>query len=179
MKNKMRILKESENLVPAEIIQNKIFLIRSRKVMFDKDLAQLYGVSTGRLNEQVKRNIKRFPADFMFQLTKNEFRRLVSQFAISSWGGQRKLPYVFTEQGVAMLSSVLNSDRAIEVNIQIMRVFVRLKELMMSHKDLARKIEALEGKFKDHDKKFTLVFEAIRQLLSPPEAPKGKMGFHP
>jgi len=180
MKNRKKIFKKPKSLVPAEIIQSKIFIIKDHKIMLDKDLAQLYGVSTSRLNEQVKRNIKRFPTDFMFQLTKNESQRLMSQFAISSWGGRRKLPYVFTEQGVAMLSSVLNSDRAIEVNIQIMRVFVRLKELMISHKDLARKIEALERKFRGHDKKFILVFEAIKQLLEPFEQPgRQRIGFHP
>ena len=165
-------------LIPQEVIQTKIFLIRGRKVMFDKDLALLYGVSTSRLNEQVRRNKKRFPADFMFRLTRKESHNLISQNATSSWGGQRKLSYVFTEQGVAMLSSVLNSDRAIEVNIQIMRVFVKLKEMIMSHKNLARKIDNLERKFKEHDEKFLLVFDAIRRLIHEEEKPKIPIGFH-
>ncbi len=182
MKEKQKIVKSSESLVPVEIIQSKIFIIRGRKVMFDRDLAELYGVETRRLNEQVKRNVKRFPPDFMHQLTKEETKNWMSQIAISNKEkmGIRRMPYVFTEQGVAMLSSVLNSDRAIEVNIQIMRVFVRLKELMISHKDLARKIENLERKFKEHDQKFVLVFEAIKQLLEEPEEPskpKEPIGF--
>ncbi len=161
--------KESELLVPVEIIQNKIYLIHGKKVMLDRDLAELYKVQTFRLNEQVKRNIKRFPEDFMFQLTKQEFDNLISQIAISSWGGTRKLPYVFTELGVAMLSSVLNSDRAIEVNIQIMRVFTKLREMMISHKDLARKIDDLEKKFQTHDQKIIQIFETIRRMMAVPE----------
>ena len=175
-------IEQSASLVPVEIIQNKIYLIRGRKVMLDRDLAELYGVPTFRLNEQVKRNIKRFPSDFMYQLTKGEFDNLISHFAISSWGGTRKLPYVFTEQGVSMLSSVLNSDRAIEVNIQIIRVFTKLREIMSSHKDLARKIEDLERKFQEHDKKIILVFNAIRDLLTDKEEAakkKGPLGFIP
>ncbi|MBI3601744.1 MAG: ORF6N domain-containing protein [Candidatus Omnitrophica bacterium] len=169
-------ISRSKSLVPVEIIQNKIFLIRGYKVMLDEDLANLYGVSTHRLNEQVKRNTSRFPEDFMFQLTIQEHKVLISQIAISKKGrgGRRYLPYVFTEQGVAMLSSVLNSERAVQVNIQIMRVFVRLKELMLSHKDLARKIEDLERKYTEHDKQFVFVFEAIRRLLQEkPASPEG------
>ena len=182
--NKRGGVEESKVMVPAEIIQSKILLIRGHKVMLDRDLAELYGVPTYRLNEQVKRNRKRFPGDFMFQLTWKEAICLASrsQIAILKKGHNLKYrPYVFSEQGVAMLSSVLNSDRAIEVNIQIMRVFVRLKKLMMTHKDLARKIEELERKFKDHDRKLVLVFEAIKQLLKEseePVAPKTPMGFH-
>ena len=176
-----KISSKTTSLVPVEIIQNRIYLIRGRKVMFDKDLSELYGVQTFRLNEQVKRNIKRFPDDFMFQLTKEEFNNLMSQIAISSWGGTRKLPYVFTEQGVAMLSSVLNSERAIEVNIQIIRVFTKLREMMISHKDLARKIEDLERKFHDYDNKIILIFDAIKQLMMPPNQvmpyKKTKIGF--
>lgn len=162
-------------------IEEKIFIIRGQKVMIDGDLAQLYGISTKRLKEQVNRNHKRFPKDFMFELTWEESATLASrsQFATLKKGKNIKYrPYVFTEQGVAMLSSVLNSDRAIEVNIQIMRVFVRLKEMMISHKDLAKKIEDLESKFKEHDKKFFLVFEAIRQLIKEDEKPKRGIGFH-
>ncbi len=156
-------IQRSEAVVPVEIIQNKIFLIRGHKVILDTDLAELYGVLTKRLNEQVKRNIRRFPGDFCFQLTDQEKNELVAncdRFKLLKHSTSN--PYAFTEQGVAMLSSVLHSDRAIEVNIQIMRVFVRLKELMLSHKDLARKIEDLERKY---DKQFVVVFEAIKQLL--------------
>src|SRR5271170_2100777 len=157
---KKQVVAKAVSFVPVEIIQNKIYLIRGRKVMLDRDLAELYGVETRRLNEQVKRSLKRFPLDFMFQLTKEETKKWMSQIAISNKEimGIRKMPYVFTEQGVAMLSSVLNSDRAIEVNIQIMRIFTKLREMMISHKDLARKIAYLErrfqNKFKEHDQKF-------------------------
>ncbi|MCB9720301.1 MAG: ORF6N domain-containing protein [Candidatus Omnitrophica bacterium] len=168
-------------LVAEEKIVRGIYLMRGKKVMLDKDLAELYGVKPIRLREQVKRNKKRFPADFMFQLTAKEVDLMVSQNAIPSkkyFGGHS--PYVFTEQGVAMLSSVLNSDRAIQVNIQIMRIFTRLREMMVSHADLKRKIEAIEGKFQAHDQKFQLVFEAIRKLLEPPDEThkKGSIGFH-
>jgi len=168
------------NLLAVEVIATKIFEIRGRKVMLDKDLATLYGVKTFRLNEQVKRNLKRFPEDFMFQLTKEESTNLISHFAISSWGGTRKLPFVFTQEGVAMLSSVLNSQRAIKVNIQIMRAFVKLKELLLTHKDLAIKIDMLERKYDDHDQKIKAIFEAIKKLLEPPPA-KDKIitGFQP
>ncbi len=172
-------------VVPVEVIQSKIFVINGKKVLLDKDLAILYGVKTYRLNEQVKRNIKRFPDDFMFQLNDSEVRNLISQFAISSWGGTRKKPYAFTEQGVAMLSSVLNSERAIEVNIQIMRVFTQLRELISSHKDLALKIQELEskfeGKYKKQDKKILSIFKAIKELLTIKEEEqknKGPMGFY-
>ena len=123
-------------LIPDEIVINKIYLLRKQKVMLDEDLAELYQVETKRLNEQVKRNIQRFPEDFMFQLTAQEFENLKSQFATSSWGGRRKLPFAFTEQGVAMLSSVLNSETAIRVNIQIIRVFTKMRELLLTHKDI-------------------------------------------
>ena len=164
-------------MVVAEQIERKIYFIRGIKVMLDKDLAELYGVPTKRLNEQIKRNPKRFPSDFMFQLTMEEARASRSQFATLKKGKNIKyLPHAFTEQGVAMLSSVLNSDRAIEVNLQIMRVFVKLRELMMSHKDLARKVEELEKKY---DAQFRGVFEAIRRLMKEEEKPKAPIGFHP
>ncbi|MFA4982327.1 MAG: ORF6N domain-containing protein [Candidatus Omnitrophota bacterium] len=174
-----------KKLIPQEVIENKIYLIRGHKVMLDKDLASLYGVETKNLNLQVRRNSKRFPRDFMFQVTKEENLRL--QIATSSYGGRRYLPYVFTEQGVAMLSSVLNSERAIEVNITIMRAFVRLREILLAHKDLAAKIAALELKYKNHDMKFseydkhiTAIFEAIKRLMAPsPEPPKRRIGFRP
>ncbi len=158
-------------------INNKIYIIRSQKVMLDYDLAELYEVETRRLNEAVRRNMTRFPLDFMFQLTKDENRNLKSQFATSSlteYGGRRKLPFAFTEQGVAMLSTVLNSERAINVNIQIMRIFSKLRELLLSHKDLQNKIEKLEQKY---DGQFKIVFEALRQLIQEEEKPKEKLGF--
>jgi len=162
------------DIIPQEIIENKIFFLRGKKVMLDKDLAVLYGVTTGNLNKSVKRNIDRFPEDFMFQLTKEEFKNLIFHFGTSSWGGIRKLPYAFTENGVAMLSSVLNSERAIKVNIQIMRTFTRLREMLMTHKDLKEKIEAMEKKY---DYQFKIVFDAIKQLLEPLEKPKKRIGF--
>jgi len=158
----------SKSLIPSERIEGKIFLIRGMKVMLDRDLAELYGVPTAQLTRQVRRNIDRFPKEFMCQLTKQEFAGLKCHFGTSSWGGTRKLPYVFTEHGVLMLSSVLSSKRAIQVNIQIMKTFTKLREMIMSHKDLKNKIEAMERKFKDHDQKFQIVFEAIKKLLQPP-----------
>jgi phage regulator Rha-like protein len=150
--------------VPQELIEQKIYLIRGHKVMLDSDLAKLYGVTPKRLNEQVKRNKKRFPPDFMFQITKEEDESLRSQFATlkSGRGKHRKYrPYVFTEQGVAMLSSVLNSERAIQVNIEIMRTFTKLRTMLAEHKDLKRKLTALEKKY---DKQFKIVFEAIHPV---------------
>jgi len=132
--------------------------------MLDEDLAELYGVETRRLNEQVRRNIARFPEDFMFQLTDKEFKNLKSQIATSSWGGRRKLPYAFTEQGVAMLSGVLNSERAIKVNIQIMRVFTRVREMLETHKEILKKLEYLERKDIEQDEKIMLIFEYLKQL---------------
>jgi hypothetical protein len=143
-------------------------------VMLDFHLAVLYGISTMRLKEQVRRNLRRFPPDFMFHLTSEEFEILRSQIATSSWGGRRYSPYAFTEQGVAMLSSVLNSKRAIQVNIGIMRTFVELRKLLSTHKDLARKLEELEKKY---DAQFRVVFEAIRQLMRSPTKPGRQIGF--
>jgi len=163
--------------IPAERIEKAIFLIRGHKVMLDADLAELYGVTTKRLNEQVRRNLSRFPADFMFQLDGQEASALRSQIATSKEGrgGRRYLPYVFTEQGVAMLSSVLNSERAIEVNIAIMRVFVRLREMMATHKELAFKLVELEERLEGHDEQIQNIFEAIRQLMTPPERARKKI----
>lgn len=163
--------------IPTEVIEQKIHFIRGHKVMLDGDLAKLYGVPTKRLNEQVRRNIKRFPPDFMFQLTADEAKFLRSQNATLKTGrGQhlKYLPYAFTEQGVAMLSSALNSERAIEVNILIMRTFVKLREMIASHKDLVKKLDELEKKY---DEQFQVVFEAIRQLMAPPENTNRKIGF--
>lgn len=151
-------------VIPDEILMNKIFLIRGKKVMIDEDLSELYGVETKRLNEQVKRNLSRFPDDFMFQLSKEEFTNLKSQIATTSWGGRRTPPYAFTEHGVLMLSSVLNSERAIQVNIQIIRIFTKMREMLMSHKEILQRLEQIENKLFEHDDKIMLVFEYIKQL---------------
>ena len=160
-------------------VEQKIFYIRGHKVMFDRDLALLYGVPTKRLNEQVKRNIKRFPQDFMFELTPEEVQTSRSQFATLKRGQNIKyLPCVFTEQGIAMLSSVLNSDRAIAVNIAIMRAFVKLREVLATHKELAAQFKELERKVGTHDYQIAAIFEAIRKLMEPPpEKPKRPIGF--
>jgi hypothetical protein len=164
--------------VPFETIQRQIYLIRGHKVMLDRDLAQLYGVKAIALRQQVKRNPRRFPADFMFQLSKPEAEILISQNVIPRRSISRALPYVFTEQGVAMLSSVLQSERAVEVNIVIMRAFVRLREVLATHKDLAVKIDALEKKSREHDATIEQIFEAIRELMEPePVPPSRQIGF--
>lgn len=164
-------------VITDNLIESKIYFIRGQKVMLDRTLAALYQVKTHHLNEGVKRNLKRFPKDFMFQLTADEHQSLISQIAISKTGrgGSRYAPYAFTEQGVAMLSSVLNSERAINVNIQIMRAFVKLRELMQTHKDLWEKIRKMENQY---DQQFKVVFDAIRQLMAHEEKPKRKIGFH-
>jgi len=163
------------NVISVEIIASKILLIRGKRVMLDRDLAKLYEVDTSQLTRQVRRNIDRFPEDFMFQLTKEELRNLICQIGISSWGGTRKLPYAFTEQGVAMLSGVLHSKRAVQVNIQIMRAFIQLKRMLLTNADLRRKIEETERKY---DKQFAIVFQAIKQLLEPAPAKEKKIiGF--
>ena len=179
-------------MIPQELIRQKIYFIRGEKVMFDRDLAALYGVETGALNQAVKRNKDRFPSDFMFQLNKQEFgilkfhfgiskESLISQIVISKRGGTRKLPYVFTEQGVAMLSSVLNSKRAIQVNIQIIRTFTQLRKILATHKELREKIEAIEKKIlkgeKKNDKYFKAIFNTLRLLMKEEKEPKGKIGF--
>ena len=163
-------------LIPVEMIEKKILLIRGEKVMLDADIAELYGVETKMLVRAVKRNIDRFPSDFMIQLNRKEFENLRFQFGTSSrWGGRRYLPYAFTEQGVAMLSSVLNSERAVKVNIEIMRAFVRLRQMLASNAELARKLDALEKKY---DHQFKVVFDAIKQLMIPPDTKKkSKIGF--
>lgn len=167
------------NLLPDELISSKIYYIRNFKVMLDKDLAELYGVLTGNLNKAVKRNIKRFPEDFMFQLTKEEFENLKFQFGISSWGGTRSLPYAFTEQGVAMLSGILNSDRAINVNIQIMRIFTKIRETLTDNLSLKLDIEEIKKKLENHDKNIELVFSYLDELMEKQESPRprNKIGF--
>jgi len=156
--------KQQLSIIPDEAVINKIYLVRGQKVMIDCDLAELYGIETGRLNEQVKRKSERFPKDFMFQLTETEFSNLKSQIAISSWGGRRTLPYVFTEHGVLMLSSVLNSDLAIKVNIQIVRVYNRIRNMLATHEDLLSKFDQLETKLADHDNKIMLILEYLKQF---------------
>jgi phage regulator Rha-like protein len=164
--------------VPPERVEKAILLIRGQKVMLDRDLAELYGVTTGNLNKAVKRNLDRFPDDFMFQLTLEEYRSIRFQFGSLEKGRHSKYrPYAFTEQGVAMLSSVLNSKRAIEVNIAIMRAFVKLREMVSTHKKLALKLSELERKIEGQDESIQTIFEAIHQLMAPPEKPKKKIGF--
>ncbi|HLA81353.1 MAG TPA: ORF6N domain-containing protein [Thermoleophilia bacterium] len=165
------------SLVPVERIETRIFVLRNQRVMLSPDLARLYGVEPRALVQAVKRNIERFPTDFMFQLTRAEVASLKSHIVISSWGGLRRAtPYAFTEQGVAMLSSVLRSTRAIKVNIEIMRAFVRMRALAVSYADLEGKLEALEQKY---DAQFKVVFDAIRKLMEPsPATAKPRIGFH-
>ena len=170
--------KEATALITPSQIEQKILLIRGKKVMLDRDLANLYGVPTGALNQAVKRNLERFPEDFMFQLAKEETAKWKSQFVISNFAkmGIRHLPYVFTENGVAMLSSVLHSSQAIQVNIQIMRTFTSLRQMLQSHRKLWNKIEEME---KTYDKQFRVVFQALRELLEKPSnSPNRKIGFH-
>jgi hypothetical protein len=164
-------------LVPVERVERSILLIRGQKVILDADLATLYEVSTKRLNEQVRRNRNRFPPDFMFQLTREEFAILRSQFATSSsdWGGRRSLPYVFSEHGTIMAANILNSERADAVSVTVVRAFIRLREMLASHVDLARKLEELETRY---DVQFRQVFDAIRALMGPPGAPpRERIGF--
>ena len=165
----------STALARVERIERVILVIRGQKVMLDSDLAKLYGVETKTLNRAVRRNHDRFPADFMFQVTAEEAANLRCQIGTSSYGGRRYRAYAFTEQGVAMLSSVLRSKRAVQVNVEIMRAFVRLRRWLVTHEDLARKLDALEKKY---DTQFRSVFEAIRQLMTPPEPPRKRVGFH-
>ena len=165
----------SRELVRHEGIQERILLLRGQRVMLDAHLAQLYGVTTFNLNKAVKRNLDRFPPDFMFQLTAEEYRALRFHFGILERGAHAKyLPHVFTEQGVAMLSSVLRSDRAVKVNVEIMRAFVRLRQILATHADLARKVDALEKKY---DQQFKVVFDAIRALMKEPTKKKKAIGF--
>ncbi len=166
---------ENTNIVPEEVIQSKIMIIRGRKVILDKDIAALYLVKPIVLRQQIKRNLDRFPEDFMFSLTEEEIELMVSQFVIPPkkyFGGS--LPYVFTEQGIAMLSSVLTSPRAVQVNIQIMRTFAKLREIMSTHSDLRKKIEEMEKKY---DYNFKVVFDAIKQLITSPEKSQKRIGF--
>lgn len=178
MENMAKMAKKTEPLIPTERIERAILLIRGQKVLLDRDLAELYGVPTKVLNQAVKRNRKRFPDDFMFQLSADELELWRSHFVTSNSKAKmalRRRPHAFTEQGVAMLSSVLNSDTAIEVNIAIMRAFVHLREILSTHKELARKLEQLEQKY---DKQFAAVFDAIRQLMAAPQRQPRELGYH-
>ena len=161
--------------IPQERVERRILSIRGQKVMLSTDLAELYEVAPRVLVQAVKRNWDRFPADFMFQLTRVEYANLKSQIVTSSWGGARRAtPYAFTEQGVAMLSSVLRSPRAVHVNIAIMRAFVKLRAMLASHRDLARRLDEMESRY---DTQFKAVFDAIRELMTPPEKPQRRIGF--
>jgi len=164
-------------IIPDEVVISKIYYLRDKKVMLDSDLSELYGVETRVLNQQVKRNAERFPEDFMFQLTSEQWENLKSQNATSSWGGRRTLPYVFTEQGVAMLSSVLNSRVAINVNIQIIRVFTKMREMLLTHKDLLIEMEEIRKKVTGQDEKIELIFNYLKQFIKDQETPREPVGF--
>ena len=171
---------DSHAVIPLGKIEQRIFLIRGEKDMIDTDLSEFYGVQTRRLNEQVRRNKNRFPEDFMFQLNSSEFEDLKSHFATSSsgWGGRRKLPYAFTEHGAIMAASVLNSPRAVEVSVFIVRAFVKLRQTLGDNKELARKLEHLEGKLAHHDRQILNILQAIKELISPKKVPqKRRIGF--
>jgi hypothetical protein len=178
----------SKQLLPLEAITQRIVVLREQKVLIDSDLAALYGVETRRLNEQVRRNRARFPEDFIFELTAEEFTNLKSQFATSSWGGRRKLPMAFTEHGAIMAATVLNTSRAVEVSVYVVRAFVQLRELVSSHRELAKRLDELEDKTEalamSHDtfsrntrNQLKQVFDALRELMTPPEPTKRPIGF--
>src|SRR5437763_8716572 len=168
----------SKEIIPVQRIAQAIFVLRGQKVIFSQDLAALYGVTVGVLTQAMKRNTKRFPKDFVFQVTAEELRDLKSQIVISSWGGRRHQPYAFTEQGVAMLSSVLNSERAVKVNIAIMRAFVKLRKTLETNRELARQFEKLEKRVGKHDEDIARIIEAIRQLMAPSKLSRREIGFH-
>ena len=167
-----------QSVLSDEAIINKIYLIRGKKVMLDKDLAEMYGVETKVLKQSVKRNVERFPKDFMFTLTRKEFYNLRSQFVTSSWGGTRYLPTAFTEQGVSMLSGVLNSPIAIQVHIQIIRVFTKMKEMLLTNKDILLKLEKMEKDVKENKKDIAIIFKALKQLLMQPQPKRRMIGFN-
>lgn len=164
-------------VVPVERIEKSIYLVRGEKVMLDEDLAELYGTTTSRLNEQVTRNIERFPEDFAFHLSIQEFRNLKSHSATSSWGGRRKPPRAFTEHGALMAASVLNTPVAVQSSVQVVRTFIRMRALIDSHRAVAQKLHEMEKTLGRHDKEIRAVFEAVRQLLATPEKPKRRIGF--
>ncbi len=172
---------KTHSIIPVEQVENRILLIRGQKVILDSDLARLYGVTTSRLNEQVKRNIDRFPADFMFQLDKNEFDNLKSHFATSSpsWGGRRKIPYAFTEHGTIMAASVLNSPKAVQMSIYVVRAFVKLRQILAPYREIEKRLAQHEKKLQTHDKQIIQVIKAIQLLMPPPQdKPQEPFGFH-
>ena len=170
--------KKADIAIPDETVISKIFIVRGKKVMIDTDLAELYGVPTKRLNEQVKRNMKRFPEDFMFQLTQEEKQGLIESYThLNKLKYSPNLPFAFTEHGAVMLASVLNSERAIEVNVQIVRIFTRMREMLLTHKDILLKLEKLERKAVQHDGDIKLIFKYLKELLDPPTEPMRKIGF--
>ena len=171
--------KTEQSLVPVEAIASAILVLRGQRVILDADLAKLYGVTTARLNQQVRRNLDRFPEDFVFQLGQDEYDGLMLQFATSKIGrgGRRKLPLAFTEHGALMAASVLNSPRAVEVSVYVVRAFIKLREILYSHADLAHKLDELERRVDRHDDEIGALIEAIRELLAPPDSPSGKLGF--
>ncbi len=171
---------QNEALQAEEVIRSRIFVIRSNRVMIDADLAKLYGVSTKVFNQAIKRNTSRFPDDFMFQLTENEYDDLRSQFVTSSsdYGGRRYLPYAFTEHGVAMLSSVLNSERAVQMNIFIIRAFIKMRELLETNKDLALKVSEIEKRQDKQGEQLSTIDQVVKELLNTPIKPKSKIGFN-
>ena len=170
---------DEKSLIPVEQIERRIFLIRQEKVILDADLARLYGVETRRLNEQVRRNAARFPKDFMFQLTPEEYSDLKSHFATSSlgWGGRRKRPFAFTEHGAIMAASVLNTPKAVEMSVFVVRAFVRLRTLLSTHKELAHKLAELERRVEGHDEAIQGIVVAIRKLMQPPDKKRERIGF--
>jgi hypothetical protein len=171
--------KEIISVLPDETVMNKIYVIRGQKIMLDKDLAEMYGIETKVLKQAVKRNAERFPIDFMFILTQKEFQHLRSQFVTSSWGGLRYLPTAFTEQGVSMLSGVLNSPIAIQVHIQIIRIFTKMREMIMTNKEILLKLEEMEKDVKANKEDIALVFKALKQLLAKPVEKRKRIGFKP
>lgn len=172
-----KVSENEKSIIPIEIVSQRIFFIRGHKVMLDADLAELYGVSVKRMNELIKRNTERFPIDFMFQLTKDELQNLRSQFATSSWGGRRYLPFAFTEHGVAMLSSVLRSPRAVQMNIMIVRAFIKIREILASNKDLSQMIEELQREQKIQNKHINAIYEMLNKLIREPNRPNNPIGF--
>jgi hypothetical protein len=167
-----------KSILPDEAIINKIYLIREQKVMLDKDLAEMYGIDTKVLKQAVKRKAERFPRDFMFTLTQKEFQHLRSQIVTSSWGGMRYLPTAFTEQGVAMLSGVLNSPVAVQVHIQIIRIFTKMKEMLLTNKDILLKLEKMEKDVKENKEDIAMIFEALKRLLNPSQPKRKMIGFN-
>jgi hypothetical protein len=170
---------EETLIIPDELVIHKIYLIRNQKVMLDSDLADLYGEETKRINEQVKRNFERFPEDFMFQLTDNEFTNLKSQFATSSWGGRRKLPYVFTEHGVLMLSSVLNSKKSIAVNIQIVRIFTAMRELILTNNQVLLELNRMKSMVEGQDDRIDIIYNYLQEFIKQKNTPSKSIGYKP